>query len=238
LKFNRTFENGAKENGFMRGEIPLVKRLLTKLVHDILPTALASLIGGFLFTHFQLGQWGQASEPAAAQVAPASAETMQLLRDEHRLISDFVTAQLANEKKQLAAEDSARRVAVEPQPAAGAAAALRQPAIALTAARLVARGKSTVASVPLPPLVIAQAPGGDGAKSSSHYDSSSHHDSAARHDDSLLAKTIGIKDHVVAVTQRVVSAIGGIPSWIGAIGDRIGGDDANPRPPANLVSAS
>ena len=55
----------------------------------------------------------------------------------------------------------------------------------------------------------------------------------------ILAKTVGIKDHVVAVTQRVVSAIGGIPSWIGAIGDHIGGESSgNPRPPADLVSAS
>ena len=61
---------------------------------------------------------------------------------------------------------------------------------------------------------------------------------SAVQDHSLLAKTIGIKDHVVAVTQRVVSAIGGIPTWIGAIGDRIGGEDPSPRPPANLVSAS
>jgi len=232
LKFNRTFEKWAMENGFMRGEIPLVKRLLGKLVHDVLPTALASLIGGFLFAHFQLGQWSLTSEPAATQITPASAEMMRLLRDEHRMIADFVAAQLVNEKKQLAAEDSAPRVAAEPQSAAGVAAASRQPVLALTAARLAARGKSTVASAPLPPLVIAQAQRNDSAKSSMRYDSSLHHD------DSLIAKTIGIKDHVVAVTQRVVSAIGGFPSWIGSIGDRIGGDDANPRPPANLVSAS
>ena len=59
-----------------------------------------------------------------------------------------------------------------------------------------------------------------------------------RDEDSLLARTIGIRDHVIAVTQRAVSAIGGIPSWFGSIGDRIGGEDASPRPPANLVSAS
>ena len=47
-----------------------------------------------------------------------------------------------------------------------------------------------------------------------------------------------IKDNVVAVTQRAVSAVGGIPSWFGAIGDRIGGEGQSPRPPANLVSAS
>ena len=62
---------------------------------------------------------------------------------------------------------------------------------------------------------------------------------AARPDDSLLAKTIGIKDQVVSATQRAVSAtIGVIPTWFGSLGDRIGGDGQSPRPPANLVSAS
>jgi len=65
----------------MRYEV--VRRLVAKLVHDVLPAALASLIGGLLFTHFQLGRM---PAPVAAQVAPASPEMMQLLRDEHGLI--------------------------------------------------------------------------------------------------------------------------------------------------------
>src|SRR5207245_2605879 len=48
-----------------------------------------------------------------------------------------------------------------------------------------------------------------------------------------------VKDQVVSVTQRAVSAtIGVIPSWFGSLGDRIGGEGQSPRPPANLVSAS
>ena len=38
----------------MRYEV--VKRFIAKLVHDVLPAALASLIGGLVFTHFQLGR--------------------------------------------------------------------------------------------------------------------------------------------------------------------------------------
>ena len=94
----------------MRYETPLLKRLLTKLIHDVLPAALASLIGGFLFTHFQLGRW---PEPVAAQVTPASDEMMQLLRDEHGLIVNFLQARLANEKKQLIADDGASRGAAD-----------------------------------------------------------------------------------------------------------------------------
>ena len=89
----------------MRYQMPL-KRLLSKLVHDILPAALASVIGGFLFTHFQLGRW---PEPVAAQVTPASDEMMQLLRDEHGLIVNFVQGRIADEKKQLVADESSSR---------------------------------------------------------------------------------------------------------------------------------
>jgi hypothetical protein len=224
LKFNRPFEKyRSRENSLMRDEKPLLKRLLTKVVHDVLPAALASVIGGFLFTHFQLGR---VPEPVAAQVVPASAEMMQLLRDEHGLIVSFVQARIADEKKQLTANESAPSGAAEPQPAA-AVGASRPSVVAMAAAKSnTPRGKPAFAGGSLPPLLIAQVRHDEASKS------------VAREQDSLLAKTIGIKDHVVAVTQRVVSAIGGIPTWIGAIGDRIGGEDQSLRPPANLVSAS
>jgi len=44
-----------------------------------------------------------------------------------------------------------------------------------------------------------------------------------RDDDSLLARTIGVTDHVIAATHRAVSTIGVIPTWIGSIGNRLGG---------------
>ncbi|MGB7100934.1 MAG: hypothetical protein WBD95_19495 [Xanthobacteraceae bacterium] len=200
----------------MRYEMPLPKRLLTKVVHDVLPAALASIIGGFLFTHLQLG-WGQ--ERVAAPAAPASAEMMQLLRDEHGLIVSFVRARIADEKKQLTANANAGDGAAEPQPGASPAGS-RPSAVAIAAAK--AHGKHPLTGAALLIGRVQQ-----------HEENKS-----AVEDHSLLARTIGIKDHVVAVTQRVVSAIGGIPTWIGAIGDRIGGEDPSPRPPANLVSAS
>ena len=181
------------------------------------------MIGGFLFTHFQLGRW---PEPVAAQVTPASDEMMQLLRDEHGLIVNFVQGRIADEKKQLVADESSSRSSAALRPA-GATAASRSPVVTLAMSKAnTTRSKSTGAGVSPPPLLIAQTQQGESSLP------------AARGDDSLLAKTIGIKDHVVAATHRVVSAIGGIPTWIGAIGDRIGGEDASPRPPANLVSAS
>jgi hypothetical protein len=205
----------------MLHKMPLLRRLLTKLVHDVLPAALASLIGGLLFTHFQLARM---AEPAM-QVAPASAEMMQLLRDEHGLIVNFLKAEMTKEKAQLAAAEAAPRVA--PDNAVPAAAAASRPAVvAVAAAKPLARGKPAVVGASLPPLVLVQLAQNESARPAAH-------DS-----DSLFAKTIGIKDHVVAVTQRMVSVIGGIPSWFGAIGDHFGGEGGSPRPPADLVSAS
>ena len=113
----------------MRFNMPLLRRFVGKLIHDILPAALASLLGGFLITHFQLNR---VPESVTVPVARASPEMMQLLRDEHGLIVNFVKAQVASEKnaneknasekKQFVAEESAR-VAAESQPTPGAAAA-------------------------------------------------------------------------------------------------------------------
>jgi hypothetical protein len=205
----------------MRHQGQWFQRLLNKLLHDLVPAALASVIGGILFTHFHLGfQFGRAPE-AAAQVMPASAEMMQLLRDEHGLVVSYVNAQRARDERAVGANDAAPRRVADQQPKS--AAALHPTYSDLAAKAVAARGKNVGSA--LIPLQIAQIRNEDPKPSS-------------RNDESLLTKTVSIKDHVVAVTQRVVSVIGGIPSWIGVIGDRIGGDGANPRPPANLVSAS
>lgn len=203
---------------------PLLRRLFAKLVHDVMPTALASIIGGFLITHFQFGRI-----PAPPAAAPASAAMMQLLRDEHALMVDFVQAEVAKEKVQPAAAEapsSAPTAAMAVSDADSPAAAYAPRVMtAVSAAKPSPRGKAPAVGASLP-LVIAEAQPNDAVEP------------VARNDDSLLAKTIGLKDHVFAVTQGVVTAISGIPSWIGSLGDRIGGRDASPRPAADLVSAS
>jgi hypothetical protein len=206
----------------MRYEV--FKRFIAKLVHDVLPAALASLIGGLVFAHFQSVH---APAAVATQVFPASTEMMQMLRDEHGLILNYVKAQAAIEKKLLAADDSAPRVPADAQPAA-AAAQRPMNVVALTTATKSPspRAKAQVVGASLPAVAAAGAPQTESVKPE------------VRDDDSLIARTIGIKDHVIAVTHRAVSAIGGIPSWIGSIGDRIGGEDPSPRPPADFINAS
>jgi hypothetical protein len=220
---------------------PLLLRFLSKLLFDIMPAALASIIGGILFTHYQMGYAG-APRPAAEQAVPASAEMIQLLRDEHAAIVDFLKAQTAAEKSRLAAEDeaSARSVAearmvtaLSAAPAAAAApvAAPRRPEPTVTAAKsAVSRGRAAAATAATPhaPLVIAQAEQSGGSASAAP---------AAGNSDSLLAKSLDFKDRVVDATLHVIGALGSIPSLIASGGDRVGASNAN-APAGRLVGAS
>ena len=220
---------------------PLLLRFLSKLLFDIMPAALASIIGGILFTHYQMGYAG-APRPAAEQAVPASAEMIQLLRDEHAAIVDFLKAQTAAEKSRLAAEDeaSARSVAearmvtalsAAPVPAAAPVAAPRRPEATVTAAKsAVSRGRvvAATAATPHAPLVIAQAEQSGGSASAAP---------AAGNSDSLLAKSLDFKDRVVDATLHVIGALGSIPSLIASGGDRVGASNAN-APAGRLVGAS
>ena len=219
---------------------PLLLRFLTKLLFDIMPAALASIIGGILFTHYQMGYAG-APRPAVEQAVPASAEMIQLLRDEHAAIVDFLKAQTAAEKSRLAAEDeaSARSVAEARMAAASSAAvpaaapvtASRRPETTVMAAKsAVSRGRATAATAATPhaPLVIAQAEQSGGGASAAP---------AAGNSDSLLTKTLDFKDRVVDATLHVIGTLGSIPSLIASGGDRVGAPNAN-APAGRLVGAS
>jgi hypothetical protein len=227
LKFNRAFEKYGRRGERAMSLKSLLKRLFDKIVHDALPAGLASILGGLLLTHFNIDRVPQ---PMTVKVTQASPEMMQLLRDEHGLMLDFAKEQLASEKSRGAADPSERSDATE-APAAQVAPApplpRPMPVIALAAPKAAApHSKPPVTSASMPSAAPSQPP-------------ATAPQPAARTDDSLLAKTIGIKDQVVSATQRAVSAtIGVIPTWFGSLGDRIGGDGQLPRPPANLVSAS
>jgi hypothetical protein len=232
LKFNRPFEKYGR-----RGERAMrLKSMLKRLFDKIVQAGLASVLGGLLLTYFPLDRMTQ---PTTVKVTQASPEMMQLLRDEHGLMLDFAKEQVASEKSRTAADPSGQIDANE-APAAPAAQVAPtpprpMPVVALAAPKAAApRSKPPVASasMPLPAPSQPPAPASQPAAQSAPQP-------AARADDSLLAKTIGIKDRVVSATQRAVSAtIGVIPTWFGSLGDHIGGDGQSPRPPANLVSAS
>jgi hypothetical protein len=236
-------------NWTARRHKPLLTRFGSKLVHDILPAALASVIGGILFTHFQLGRYAPAP---AEQVGPASVEVLALVRDEHDAIIGYLKSQMAAEKNRLAAQDAetARAVAearaeLDAREKAGADLAAAE--IKLASAAPVRAGGAPAPQVKtaLPrvkpanvtagaaraPLVIAQAgqqsaqqAGQPAGQNPPQNEATS--DRLARDPDSLLAKTLDLKDQVVAATRHAVSAIGDV---FASVGERFGGPAPNTR---------
>jgi hypothetical protein len=199
------------------GEVPAPVRFLGKLVLEVLPAAFASVIGAFLFAHYQFGE-PDASRPAAmpaAEAVPASAEMMQLVRQEHAMIRDFLTAEQAAEEKRVAAADAADANAAAD---AKVATAARQAILAEIAEKPAAkRGKGSViakavtggSSVPtaeLPPVVIA------GAQQDPVLTPAPPAPPAGA---SFVSRTLAVPGQVMAVTLHAVMAIGGVPSWIG-----------------------
>jgi hypothetical protein len=200
---------------------PLFKRFVGKLVVDVLPATFVSVLGGLIIAQYQL-KHASASHPATEQVVPASAEMMQLVRDEHAVIIDYLKAQMAAEKNRHAAEDAASaeaRAAAEAPPAPVALPPQRPaaPAATVVAAKPVAPRVKVAAAPTVPPhapLAIAQ---------NEQAASPAPVAETAPESKSLFIRTLEIKDHVVGATWHVVSAIGGIPSWIASMGDRVGG---------------
>jgi hypothetical protein len=191
-------------------DAPLLVRLLGKFVLEVLPAAMASVIGGLLLAHYQFGHPAEQA-PAAQASAPATAEMVRLVREEHAMIRDFLLAQNAVEKSQDAAELAAaalRRTAAVP--AKPASLPLPRPRVSVVAA--------TTEAAPQGPLVIAQ-PIEIVAPPASPFAPPAPiappPPVVASGQPSLAATTLAIPGHVVGAALHAVSVIGGIPSWIG-----------------------
>ncbi len=223
--------------------VPLLARFLGKFVLDIMPAALASVIGGFLFTQYQIGR--TPPRPVLEQVTPASAEMMALVRDEHAMIVDYLKSQMAAEKSRVASEDAdlaraqddskladAKLTDAKTPPAAPIVAVLdTKPADAKSMTEAALRRSAAVAAAkPIvwhakPPVVVAAAvpaavpmPAARPPMVIAQPDPSqdaAQSDRLASNPDSLLGKALDVKDHVVAGTRRAVSAIGDIFASVG-----------------------
>ncbi len=194
-----------------RKQIPLLARFAGKFMLDILPAALASVIGGFLFTQYQFGRTA-APQPALERISPASAEVLALVRDAREKASADLTAA----EIKLASVASNRHGAAPAAPAKIA----------------VPRGRPVNTSVAgaRAPLVIAQVEkqaDKQVEQNAQQNEASPPADRLARDPDSLLAKTLDLKDHVVAATWHAVTAIG---DAFASVGERIGGAAPNARP--------
>jgi len=218
--------------GAMRHETCLARRFVAKLLVDVVPAALASLAVGCLLTQYQFGH--KTLPPAAtAQASPASAEMVQLVRDEHAAILDYLKAQTAAEQKRYAAEDDAdaQAIAVAAQAAdakaGSAAAASTRQATAAAAAALVASRQPAMlhGKAPAPVVVAAAAPAVQAPQAVAPAPQIAAAEPVAvvlPKSHSLFDRTLDIKDHVVHATLHAVSAIGGIPNWIASWGSGSG----------------
>src|SRR5215470_5839981 len=220
-----------------RSEFRFLARFVGKFVHDILPAALASVIGGFLFTQYQLGR--SAPPPPAEQMSPASAEALALVRDEHEAIVGYLKAQMAAEKNRLAAQDAETARAVADAKAAQeneaqAKALAEQNAVDIKFPAAPARHLASAMSAKVAPprAKPAAAPNAVAQVAMVQSEQNPQQNAApadrlARDPDSLLAKTLDLKDHVVAVTKQAVAALG---DMFASVGERIGGSSPSPWP--------
>jgi hypothetical protein len=193
---------------------PVLVRFLGKFVLEVLPAALASVIGGVLLAQYQLAHLAMPG-PTAEPAVPASAEMVRLVREEHAMIRDFLSAQDAAEKSRFAAADAAEARATADTELAAAAlrhiAATTAPKPVLPVRRPTIVAAATTEVVPQAPLAIAQ-PNENGALATPV--SAPPPPPASAHP-SLVSTTLAIPGHVVGAALHAVSVIGGIPSWIG-----------------------
>lgn len=122
-----------------------LRRFASEFALRIAPAALASAIGGVLFT-----QYGAAPPaPVAVQAQPAGEEMMRMVRDEHALLADFLREQTQAKKREIALADRAIAVAkVDAAPAKAPKAAPRPKAVEMAKAE--PRAPEPPAGEPLP----------------------------------------------------------------------------------------
>jgi hypothetical protein len=218
---------------------PFLLRLVSKLVLEVLPAGLASMIGAMLLAHYHFAPPAAlAGDMPAAAAAPASPQMTRLVRDEHDLIRDYLRAQAAAQQSRHEAADAqsaqaaadAKLAATTARPVATvmAATTARSAAPAMAAKPPVARAKAVAVAAmpptPTPGVISPAAPQGSAAPLAiaGLQDNAAPATAPAPAHGALVATTLAMKDHVVSATLHAVMAIGGIPSWIG---HRFGGND-------------
>jgi hypothetical protein len=228
---------------------PLFARLASKLVLEVLPASLASVIGAALLAHYQFGHAAMPAGGVAVATAPASPEMLQLVRDEHDLIRNFLLAQQAAQASRYAKAE-APAAAPSAQDAADTAlvvAALRRtanvapakaPAPRVNVAAIApapAPAPAPQATAPAPAAaLVAMAPAAQEPAAVAGLQNSAAPPADPEHR-SLVATLLSVKDHVVRAPLHAVMTIGGIPSWLG---HRLGSDDEPDRGEQMFSAAS
>lgn len=208
---------------------PLFARLLSKLVLEVLPASLASVIGAALLAHYQFGHPAMPTGGVAVVAqAPASPEMLQLVRDEHDLIRNFLVTQQAAQTGHHAAADAQPAPATVDAEIAAAIArhAVKPPAAKVAETRVKLAATASLPAAPAPaaaPPAVAAAP--QALPAFAGLQNSAAPSPPAEHR-SLVAR-------IVRAPLHAVLTIGGIPSWIG---HRLGRDE--PDPSEQMFSAA
>jgi len=151
---------------------------------------------------------------------------MQLVREEHAVIRNFLVAQQAAAQKEATAANAAdARADAQAKLAASASRSAASLAMAKTAAprrTAAATAGSESKTTALPTIMVAAV----------QPNPATAIPSPPPGRPSLVAQTLAVPGRVASVTLHAVMAIGGIPSWIG---HRFGGDleSAAPLPSAS-----
>ncbi len=118
----------------MLRQFPFLSRFFSKLFYELLPAAIVSGVGGMLFSHYVNPFSHYASPPIVTPAAietPVSAEMIQMVRDEHGLIVDYLKKYTeARQQADRAVEQEARRVKAAERPAMARPAETRAVTIA------------------------------------------------------------------------------------------------------------
>jgi len=130
-----------------------LSRFFSKLLYGLLPAAIVSVVGGMLFSHYARPS---VATSTAAIGTPASAETMQIVRDEHALIVSYLQKYTeARQQADLSAEQEMLRSKATEQ--AAVLAALEERAAetkALAIAAHVAEKPKKMVAAKQPPRVL------------------------------------------------------------------------------------
>jgi len=151
-----------------------LSRFATKFVHDLLPAALASVIGGMLFSQLGKAPASPPPPPPSGVQQAAGEEMVQMLRDEHALLIEFLkkdaeaklqgdaAVEAAAKAKLALAEQAEEKMRAAQQRAAALAAARQAAAKVAEKADKPAEKKVAVREVKEPlqitPTVVAEAP--------------------------------------------------------------------------------
>ena len=209
----------------MLARFPALSRFYSKLLYELLPAAIASAVGGMVFNHYAKAP---VATPAAAIVSPASAELLQMVRDEHAVFVDYLKKNAeTRQQAELAAEQDAKRISAAEQAAREARAAEAR-ALALAAHATEKPDRKLAAKQPLlhPDRAVPSEP------------LQLHAVAAVTAPVSPAATitappTYSDDSFIMAKLRGATATVESIPSWVRSATDWFTGSDP-PRPPAEL----